>query len=103
MRSFVFTTSAVLVLVAPIAAQDAEVGQEYEITIATEESNEYVGSYGQVRIGSVLVMVPDAKADERYMVSITAIRVNQYSDERQASCEFTQIGGDRIGECLGAP
>ena len=103
MRSFVFTTSAVLVLVAPMAAQDAEVGQEYEITIATEESNEYVGSYGQVRIGSVLVMVPDAKADERYMVSITAIRVNQYSDERQASCEFTQIGGDRIGECLGAP
>ena len=103
MRSFVFTTSAVLVLVAPMAAQDAEVGQEYEITIATEESNEYVGSYGQMRIGSVLVMVPDAKADERYMVSITAIRVNQYSDERQASCDFEQIGGDRRGMCLAAP
>jgi hypothetical protein len=103
MRRFLFTAIAMLMLAVPAAAQDPEVGEDYEITIATEESNEYVGSYGQVRIGSVLVMVPDAKADERYIVSITAIRVNQYSDERQASCEFTQIGGDRIGECLGAP
>ena len=85
MRSFVFTTSAVLVLVAPIAAQDAEVGQEYEITIATEESNQYTGPYGQVRLGSVVVNVPNAKVDEKYTVSITEIRVNQYTDERQAS------------------
>ena len=103
MRSFVFTTSAVLVLVAPIAAQDAEVGQEYEITIATEESNQYTGPYGQVRLGSIVVNVPNAKVDEKYTVSITEIRVNQYTDERQASCDFEQIGGDRRGMCLAAP
>ena len=103
MRSFVFTTSAVLVLVAPIAAQDAEVGQEYEITIATEESNQYTGPYGQVRLGSVVVNVPNAKVDEKYTVSITEIRVNQYTDERQASFDFEQIGGDRRGMCLAAP
>ena len=95
--------TAVVAFALPATAQDAEVGEEYEITIATEENNQYVGSYGQVRIGSVVVMVPDAKADERYMVSITAIRVNQYTDERQASCEFKQVGGDKTGECLGAP
>ncbi|MEE2964026.1 MAG: hypothetical protein VX427_07770 [Acidobacteriota bacterium] len=103
MRRFLFTAIAMLMLASPAAGQDAEVGDDYEITIATEENNQYVGSYGQVRIGSVVVMVPDAKADERYMVSITAIRVNQYTDERQASCEFKQVGGDRTGECLGAP
>lgn len=92
-----------MALAVPVAAQDAEVGEEYEITIATEEENQYVGAYGQVRMGSVLIMVPDAKVDERYRVTITEIRVNQYSNERQASCDFEQIGGDRTGECLGAP
>ena len=103
MGRFFVTTGAVLVLVVPAAAQDAEVGQEYEITIATEENNQYVGSYGQVRLGSVVVNVPDAKVDETYKVTITEIRVNQYTDERQASCDFEQVGGDRTGECLGAP
>ena len=38
MLRFLFTTTAVLALALPVTAQDAEVGQEYEITIATEEA-----------------------------------------------------------------
>jgi predicted RNA-binding protein with TRAM domain len=103
MLRFLLTTGAVFALALPATAQDAEVGEEYEITIATEEDNQYTGPYGQVRIGSVVVNVPNAKAEERYSVRITEIRVNQYTDDRQASCEFEQIGGDRKGMCLGAP
>ena len=107
MLRFLFTTTAVfalaLALALPAAAQDAEVGQEYEITIATEEDNQYTGPYGQVRIGAIVVNVPDAKEGERYNITITAIATNQYSGYRQASCEFEQIGGDRSGMCLPAP
>ena len=103
MRRFLFTAIAMLMLAVPAAAQDPEVGEDYEITIATEESNQYTGPYGQVRLGSVVVNVPNAKVDEKYTVSITEIRVNQYTDERQASCDFEQIGGDRRGMCLAAP
>ncbi len=111
MLRFLFTTTAVLTLALPVTAQDvevgqeqdAEVGQEYEITIATEEANQYTGPYGQARIGSIVVNVPDAKVEERYNVRITAIRQNQYSGDRQASCEFALIGGDREGMCLPAP
>jgi hypothetical protein len=95
--------AAVLALASPASAQDAVVGQEYEITIATEENNQYTGPYGQVRIGSIVVQVPDAMVEERYLVRITAIRQNQYSGDRQASCEFEQIDGDREGMCLPAP
>ncbi len=103
MLRLLFTTTAVLALALPATAQDAEVGQEYEITIATEEDNQYTGPYGQARIGSIVVNVPDAKVEERYKVRITAIAQNQYSGDRQASCEFEQIDGDREGMCLGAP
>ena len=103
MLRFLLTTSAVLVLAAPATAQDAEVGQEYEITIAIEEDNQYTGPYGQAKIGAIVVNVPDAKVDERYNVTITAIRLNQYSGDRQASCEFALIGGEREGMCLPAP
>ncbi len=103
MLRLLFTATAVLALASPATAQDAEVGQDYEITIATEESNQYTGPYGQVRIGSIIVMVPEAKVEEKYTVRITAIATNQYSGDRQASCEFEQIGGDREGMCLPAP
>jgi predicted RNA-binding protein with TRAM domain len=103
MLKFFFTATAVLALASPATAQDAVVGQEYEITIATEEDNQYTGPYGQVTIGSIVVMVPDAKVEERYTVRITAIAQNQYSGDRQASCQFTLIGGDREGVCLPAP
>ncbi len=103
MLRFLFTTIAVFALALPASAQDAEVGQEYEITIATEEDNQYTGPYGQVRIGAIVVNVPDAKEGERYNITITAIATNQYSGYRQASCEFEQIGGDRRGMCLPAP
>ena len=53
-------TTAVLALALPATAQDAEVGEEYEITIETEEENQYVGMYGQARIGSVVVNIPNA-------------------------------------------
>jgi len=107
MLRFLFTTTAVLALASPATAQDAEedaeVGQEYEITIATEEDNQYTGPYRQVRIGAIVVNVPDAKEGERYNITITAIATNQYSGFRQASCEFEQIGGGRSGMCLPAP
>ena len=111
MHRFLFTTitvlplafTAVLALALPATAQDAEVGQEYEITIVTEEDNQYTGPYGQARIGSIVVNVPDAKVEERYAVRITAIRQNQYSGDRQASCEFELIEGEREGNCLPAP
>ena len=103
MRRFLMAVGMTVLLVGPVAAQDHEVGEEYEITIATEEENQYVGAYGQVRMGSVLIMIPDAKVDERYRVSVTEVRTNQYSNERQVSCDFEQIGGDRTGECIGAP
>ena len=103
MLRFLLTTSVFLALAVPAMAQDAEVGEEYEITIETEESNQYTGPYGQARIGSVVVNVPNAKAEERYSVRITDIRVNQYTENRQASCEFEQVDGDRKGMCLAAP
>ena len=103
MFRFLTTTTAVFALALPATAQNAEVGQEYEITIATEEDNQYTGPYGQATIGSIVVNVPDAKVDERYDVRITAIATNQYSGNRQAACEFKLIGGDREGNCLPAP
>ena len=103
MLRFLFAATAVLALALPAAAQDAEVGEEYEITIETEEDNQYTGPYGQTRIGSVVVNVPNAKVEERYTVRITDIRTNQYSGDRQASCEFEQVDGDREGMCLPAP
>ncbi len=103
MLRFLLTTTAVLALALPATAQDVEVGQEYEITIATEEDNQYTGPYGQATIGEIVVNVPDAKMEERYTVTITAVRENQYSGDRQASCEFEQIDGAREGMCLPAP
>jgi hypothetical protein len=85
-------------------AQDAEIGKEYEITIQSEQENQYTGPYGQANIGSVLVMIPNAKKDQKYTVKITEVGTNQYTGNRQASCEFQQTaGGDRKGNCLGAP
>lgn len=103
MLRFLLITSVFLALAVPAMAQDAEVGEEYEITIETEENNQYTGPYGQARIGSVVVNVPNAKAEERYSVRITDIRVNQYTENKQASCEFEQVDGDRKGMCLAAP
>ncbi len=95
--------TAVLALASPAAAQDAVVGQEYEITIATEEDNQYTGPYGQVMIGSIFVMVPDAKVGEMYTVNVTAIAENQYSGAVQAACNFSLVGGTRTGNCIPAP
>ena len=61
MLRFLLTTTAVLAPALPATAQDAEVGMEYEITIETEEDNPYTGPYGEARIGSIVVNVPDAK------------------------------------------
>ncbi len=103
MLRVLFTATAVFALASPAAAQDAVVGQEYEITIATEEDNQYTGPYGQAKIGSIVVNVPNAKVEERYNVRITAIALNEYSGNRQAACEFALIDGDRTGMCLPAP
>lgn len=94
---------AVLTSVFPALAQDAQVGKEYQITIESEQENQYIGAYGQAKIGSVFVLVPNAKKDQKYTVKITDIKPNQYTGNKQASCTFEQIGGDRKGNCLGAP
>ena len=57
MLRILLTITAVLALALPATAQDVEVGQEYEITIATEEDNQYTGPFGQARIGAVVVNV----------------------------------------------
>lgn len=102
MHRFLLAT-AVLALALPATAQDAEVGKDYEITIATEEQNQYVGDYGQVFLGAIVVNVPNAKVAEKYNITITAIATNQYSGNKQASCDFAQIDGDKKGMCLPAP
>jgi predicted RNA-binding protein with TRAM domain len=94
---------AVLTSVFPALAQDAEVGKEYQITIESEQDNQYTGPYGEAKIGSVFVLVPNAKKAQKYKVTITDIKPNQYTGNKQASCTFEQIGGDRKGNCLGAP
>ncbi len=94
---------AALTSVSPLLAQDAEVGKEYQITIDSEQENQYIGAYGEAKIGSIVVMVPNAKKAEQYKVKITDIKSNQYTGNKQASCTFEQIGGDRKGNCLGAP
>ncbi|HUA21004.1 MAG TPA: TRAM domain-containing protein [Bryobacteraceae bacterium] len=94
---------AVLTSVFPLLAQDAEVGKEYQITIDSEQENQYIGAYGQAKIGSVFVLVPNAKKDQKYKVKITDIKPNQYTGNKQASCSFEQVDGDRKGNCLGAP
>lgn len=103
MLTFLLPTIAVLALALQAAAQDAEVGKEYEITIETEENNPYTGPFGQAKIGSIVVNVPDAKAKEKYKVKVTDIRDNQYTGDKQASCEFEQVDRDRKGMCIPAP
>ncbi len=61
MLRILLTITAVLALALPATAQDVEVGQEYEITIATEEDNQYTGPFGQARIGAVVVNVSMSK------------------------------------------
>jgi predicted RNA-binding protein with TRAM domain len=94
---------AALTSVFPAMAQDAEVGKEYQITIDSEQDNQYTGPYGQAKIGSIFVLVPMAKKDQKYKVKITDIKPNQYTGNKQASCTFELVGGDRKGNCLGAP
>ena len=59
--------------------------------------------FGQAKIGSIVFAVPDAKVKEKYNVKVTDIRDNQYTGDKQASCEFQQVGGDRKGMCIAAP
>ena len=95
---------ALLGFALPLLAQDAEVGKEYNITIATEQSNQYTGAYGEAKIGSIAFDVPNAKKDEKYHVKVTDIKTNQYTGNKQASCDFQQQGGgNRKGNCIAAP
>ena len=103
MRSFLLASIAVLGLALPAIAQDAQVGKEYDITIESEQTNQYTGAYGEAKIGSVAFDVPNAKKSEKYHVKVTAIAKNQYTGATQASCDFQQTGGDRKGQCIGAP
>ena len=103
MRKLLSTTTVVLMLVLPAIAQDAAVGKEYDITIQSEDNNQYIGAYGQANIGAVVLYVPNAKKDEKYHVKVTAIAKNQYTGDQQASCDFRQVGGDkRTGMCIAA-
>ena len=103
MSKCLLTILTLFALAVPVVAQDAEVGKEYEITIESEQDNQYTGPFGQAKIGSIVFAVPNAKAKEKYRVKVTAIRQNQYTQAMQASCDFQQIGGDKKGMCLAAP
>jgi predicted RNA-binding protein with TRAM domain len=103
MRRIFFTSIVLLGLALPAIAQDAQVGKEYDVTIESEQSNQYTGAFGQAKVGSVVLDVPNAKKDEKYHVKVTAIAKNQYTGDTQASCEFQQTGGSRKGECIAAP
>lgn len=94
---------AVLALALPVLAQDAEVGKEYDITIASEMENQYTGAFGQAKIGSVVFDIPNAKKDQKYHVHVTDIKKNQYTGDTQASCDFQQTGGSAKGMCIAAP
>jgi hypothetical protein len=103
MRKLLFIGIGVLGLVLPAIAQDAEVGKEYDITIETEQSNQYIGNFGQAKVGAIVFDVPNAKKDQQYHVKVTAIATNQYTGDKQASCEFHQVGGDKtMGMCIPA-
>jgi predicted RNA-binding protein with TRAM domain len=103
MRRFLLTAIVVGGLALPAIAQDAQVGKEYDVTIESEQSNQYTGAFGQAKVGGVVFDVPNAKKDEKYHVKVTAIAKNQYTGDTQASCEFQQTGGNRKGECIAAP
>jgi predicted RNA-binding protein with TRAM domain len=103
MRRILLTSAAILALAWPVIAQDAQVGKEYDITIQSADNNQYVGDYGQAKVGSIVFMIPNAKKDQKYHVKVTAIKNNQYTSEMQASCEFQQTGGDAKGNCIDAP
>jgi hypothetical protein len=103
MRRLVFAGFFVALLALPAIAQDAQVGKEYDISIETEQTNQYTGPFGQAKVGAVVFDVPNAKKAEKYHVKVTAIAKNQYTGDVQASCEFQQTGGNRTGECIAAP
>jgi len=103
MGKLLLAGSAVLVFALSAIAQDAQVGKEYDIVIATEDSNQYTGPFGQAKIGSVVFDVPNAKKDEKYHVKVTDIKKNQYTGDTQASCSFQLTGGNKTGMCIAAP
>jgi hypothetical protein len=103
MRSILMTAIVLAVLAVPAIAQDAQTGKEYDITIETEQNNQYTGAYGEAKVGTVNVDIPNAKKGEKYHVKVTAVAKNQYTDAMQASCDFQQTGGNSKGMCLGAP
>lgn len=104
MRGLLLTSIALLGLALPVIAQDAEVGKEYDISIQTEEDNQYTGPYGEAKVGLIAFDVPNAKIDQKYHVKVTAIGFNQYTSQKQASCDFQLVGGDkRTGMCIAAP
>jgi opacity protein-like surface antigen len=104
MRRFLVTSVVLVGLALPAIAQDAEVGKEYNIIIQTEQTNQYTGAYGEAKVGSIAFDVPNAKKDEKYHVKVTDIKSNQYTGNKQASCEFQQQGGgERKGTCIAAP
>jgi len=103
MRRVLLVSAVALWVVLPAMAQDAQVGKEYDITIESEQNNQYTGPYGEAKVGSVAIDIPNAKKAEKYHIKVTAVAKNQYTGATQASCDFQQTGGDKKGMCLGAP
>jgi predicted RNA-binding protein with TRAM domain len=103
MRRLLLASVVLLGFALPAIAQDAKVGKEYDITIESEQTNQYTGAFGQAKVGSVVFDVPNAKKQEKYHVKVTAIAKNQYTGDTQASCDFQQTGGDKKGSCIAAP
>lgn len=75
----------------------AEIGKTYEVTVTTETGNHFTGSFGEGRIGDVVVLVAEGKVGDKFSVTVTAIKLNGFTGMQQASCTFRQIGGERDG------
>jgi hypothetical protein len=90
--------------VAALAADKAEKGKEYEITITGEENNPFVGAFGYATIGTIEVDISGATKGEKYKIKVTDIKFNTFTSKDQASCTYVEIGGKgRKGDCLSAP
>jgi hypothetical protein len=90
--------------VAALAADKAEKGKKYEITIAEEDSNPFIGDFGIAKIGTTDVLIGNSKKDEKFKIEVTSIGNNVYTGNDQVSCTYEEIGGKgRKGSCIPAP
>jgi hypothetical protein len=103
MRRILLMGTALMAFAWPILAQNAEVGKEYDVTIESQDSNQWVGPFGVAKVGSIVFWIPAAETNQKYHVKVTKIARNQYTDETQGSCDFQRTGTEMKGQCIDVP